>query len=403
MNTATSASTDRDRKHDRPTGNWYQGLDGVRAIAVVLVFTVHYMPVTTLAVGWTGVQVFFVLSGFLITGILYDNRDEPHRFRNFYIRRTLRIFPLFYFSWLLVLIAGLILQAQWHPLQTLWPVYLGNYVRFIAGSESLDHIFTRIPQVPLEIGHFWSLGVEEQFYLLWPLVVFYVRGRRRLIQICIAAVVLVPLLRLLLWATVSPQLLFIELLYRITPTQCDAFLLGGLIALLMRGEEKDRLLAQANKILFISVGLLAAAYLANNNFHLRDLSATTFWMSTYGYTLVDMSAAGLILCSLRPRSFVFRVTASWPFRMIGRYSYGVYVYHVLLRPFLIYYLWQVNLSWSPHRYALYRALWEAGSFLIVLAVSACSYHFLELPFLRLKDRFTVRHKNPEAQLSAGTA
>jgi peptidoglycan/LPS O-acetylase OafA/YrhL len=392
------------RKQDFQTGVWYRGLDGVRAIAVILVFSVHFVGYRTRFIGWTGVPIFFVLSGFLITGILYDNRNEPHRFRNFYVRRTLRIFPLFYFAWLLVLIAGLFLQAQWHPIQILWPLYLGNYVRFLAGTEALDHIYTlRPPALPLQIGHFWSLAVEEQFYLLWPLVVFYVRERRRLIQICIAVVALVPLLRTLLWAMASKKLLSILLLYMITPTQCDAFLLGGLMALLMRGGEKTKLLLHANKIFYLSLAFLLAAYLANNGFHFRDLLASSGWMSTYGFTLVNTTAAGLILCSLQSRSVIYTFTASLPMRMIGKYSYGVYVYHVLLAPFLEYYVWPANKSWPPIVYIIHATLSVVLYFLIVLAVSACSYHLLEAPFLGLKDRFTARHRNPAAETSAGIA
>ncbi len=388
------------QRRDRQGSVWYQGLDGVRAIAVILVFSVHSVGYKTLFVGWTGVQIFFVLSGFLITGILYDNQDEPYRFRNFYVRRTLRIFPLFYFAWLLVLIAGFFLRAQWHPLQILWPVYLGNYVRFIVGVESLDRFYTLLPpKVPLEIGHFWSLAVEEQFYLLWPFVVFFVRDRLRLVHICIVVVLLGPILRGLLWAIVSPNLLSIGLLYRLTPTQCDAFLLGGLMALWMRGPEKDRLLQHGNKILCASLILLAAAYLANNGFHMRDLDATSPWMSTYGITLVNMSAAGLILCSLRPGSFFFRMNITRPLRMVGRYSYGVYVYHVLLLPFLYHYGSPPNPSRSPRLHIVHAVLMVPLYFFIVLAVSAGSYHFLERPFLTMKDRFTTRHNNPGAQLA----
>jgi peptidoglycan/LPS O-acetylase OafA/YrhL len=164
--------------------NWYVGLDGIRAIAIILVFTVHYMGFRTRFIGWTGVLVFFVLSGFLITGILYDNRSEPNRFRNFYVRRTLRIFPLFYFAWILLAAAALFLGTRWRPIQFLWLAYLGNYARFIAGSQLPDHIFTlKGPRLPLEIGHFWSLAVEEQFYLIWPLIVFRLRERKKLIRI----------------------------------------------------------------------------------------------------------------------------------------------------------------------------------------------------------------------------
>ena len=90
-------------------GVWFPGLDGVRGIAIGLVFMVHYLRRGG-HIGWMGVLIFFVLSGFLITGVLFNGRNETHRFRNFYIRRTLRIFPLFYFIWLLALLGSPFLQ-----------------------------------------------------------------------------------------------------------------------------------------------------------------------------------------------------------------------------------------------------------------------------------------------------
>jgi peptidoglycan/LPS O-acetylase OafA/YrhL len=121
------------------------------------------------------VDLFFVLSGFLITGILYDTRNTQHRFRNFYVRRTLRIFPLYYGLLIVGLLLTPIFHWIWHPVWILWPLYLGNYGRFIwlgdwmQGTGVLDHLRSSLPfKSPffLYFGHFWSLCVEEQFYLL---------------------------------------------------------------------------------------------------------------------------------------------------------------------------------------------------------------------------------------------
>jgi peptidoglycan/LPS O-acetylase OafA/YrhL len=383
-------------QRDGKPKSWYLGLDGVRAIAVLLVFSSHYIGAKVTVGGWIGVPIFFVLSGFLITGILYDNQNEPYRFRNFYIRRTLRIFPLFYFSWLLVLIAGYFLHAQWHAADLFWLLYLGNYVRFFAGTPGLDHIFTLNQHLPIEIGHFWSLAVEEQFYLIWPLVVFLVGKRKTLIRICVSAIIFVPILRTVLFFVLPQDLLSMGILFRLTFVQCDAFLLGGLIALWMRGPEKSRLLLHSNKILYGSLGALVAAYLLNSGTHMIPLTGDTPWMSTYGFTLVDLTAAGLILCSLRPGSIVFRVMTLWPLRIVGKYSYGIYVYHVLLAPFLRYYVWPVNDIQGTWLYRIHVGLSTILYLLIVLAVSVCSYHFVELPFLGMKERFTMRHRNPDA-------
>lgn len=377
--------------------NWYAGLDGIRAVAVLMVFLVHYIDSKVTSFGWVGVQIFFVLSGFLITGILIDNKNEPFRFRNFYIRRTLRIFPLFYFSWLLVLIAGFFLRAEWHPAHILWLGYLGNYVRFFVGSLARDHIYTFSENTTLEIGHFWSLAVEEQFYLIWPLVVFSVRDRKTLIRICIAVVLMLPVLRLILLNLLPANLLSMEFLYRMTFTQCDGFLLGGLIALWIRGSEKDTLLRYSNKILYGALTAVVAAYLLNGHFHLISMDPVLPWVSTYGLTLLNLSAAGLILCSLQPGSIVFKGMTLWPLRILGKYSYGFYVYHVLMGPFLEYHVWTADEPLGTMRHHLHVGLATILYFFPILAVSVCSYHLVELPFLRMKDRFMLRHRNPDSQ------
>lgn len=375
---------------------WFAGLDGVRAIAVVLVFLQHYATKVVWTAGWTGVQVFFVLSGFLITGILYDSRRNAYCFRNFYIRRTLRIFPLFYFAWLMVLAAGWIYRMQWHPMHWLWVVYLGNVVRFLHGGLALDHIYTANPQLPIEIGHFWSLAVEEQFYLMWPLVVFFAPDRRVLMRICVGAVLLVPLIRFALYLALPRQQVELGFLYRVVFTQSDSFLLGGALALGMRGPEKLLLLGSANRLLLGALMALALAYLANFGLHRAQIPAETPWMSIYGLTLVNLASAGLILGALREGSLVYRITSNQPMRTLGKYSYGFYVYHVLLAPFLLYYVWPVDMAHKTIWYYVHVLLGRALYFAIVTAISALSYRFVEAPFLALKDRWTVASRMPVA-------
>ena len=164
---------------------FYPALDGLRAMAVLMVFFHHYVYGAfntqndnshawhgfkgALSWGWTGVDFFFVLSGFLITGILYDTRHTAHRFRNFYVRRTLRIFPLYYGVLLVGLFLTPIFHWVWHPGWMLWPFYLGNYARFIwiSGSplnlDAMENFRSSLPLQPpfiLIFGHFWSLCVE---------------------------------------------------------------------------------------------------------------------------------------------------------------------------------------------------------------------------------------------------
>lgn len=362
---------------------WYPALDGVRAIAVALVFLVHYT--THFYFGWAGVQVFFVLSGFLITGVLYDNRNQKHRFRNFYVRRTLRIFPLFYFIWLAVLIAWPFLHEQWTPIRLLWPMYLGNFARFIAGTIDVDHIYTRFSVFPVEIGHFWSLAVEEQFYLLWPLVVFKIADRKMLMRICVGVVIAVLLLRVLLLAILPHSFLELDFYFRMMFLQADAFLFGGLLTLVLRGPARERILGHAQLFFWIALGVLVAACLLNHPGHEFSLILPSRpWMSSYGFTLISLASGGLILCAMKPGNAVFYVLNLRPLRVLGRYSYGFYVYHVLLLPLRVFHMWK-------GQSAAIQMVFLVVDFFIVLGISAASYHLLEMPFLQLKSRFSVRH------------
>jgi peptidoglycan/LPS O-acetylase OafA/YrhL len=141
--------------------------------------------------GWMGVDLFFVLSGFLITGILYDTALAENRTKNFYTRRALRIFPLFYGILFLLLLLTPVFHLHWQPGHALYFVYLGNMTGILAPGLSSIH-------EGLNLGHLWSLAVEEQFYMLWPFVVWKVHDRRRLLKIICVVLVLSPLLRLLL-------------------------------------------------------------------------------------------------------------------------------------------------------------------------------------------------------------
>jgi len=181
----------------------YPALDGLRGIAILAVFCYHFGGGSKSSnwliqiwsgiadTGWMGVDLFFVLSGFLITGILYDTAHKPNRVKNFYARRSLRIFPLYYGVLLLFLLLTPTLQLHWKPGHLLYFFYLSNMMPlFTPGLAS--------PGPKMMVGHFWSLAVEEQFYLVWPFIVWYVRDRRKLLQVSIAIMVAALIFRMIL-------------------------------------------------------------------------------------------------------------------------------------------------------------------------------------------------------------
>ncbi len=378
---------------------YYPALDGLRAVAVLLVFLGHYRDLPPWGDWtWAGVDIFFVLSGFLITGILLDTRDSEHRLRNFYVRRTLRIFPVFYGVILVTLLLTPLAHWAWHPGWLLWPAYLGNYGHLLYpdNATALGHIDRLVIRSPLgryyfgdlvSFGHLWSLCVEEQFYLVWPFVVFAVRSRRRLMQICLAAVVVVPFLRLAANLFLSRSLIERELLYRATPFRVDALLLGGLLALLIRGPEAEKLARYARPVgvgafvLFLLSGLAGVGI-----FHdVPGGDPLTGWVSSFGYSFIDIMAASVLVLALRSTSLLYRVLTVRPLRYIGQLSYGFYVLHDILHP--AYVRWAELLfapRWHPY------LMGAVVAFVCTLLLSYLSFRFVESPFLRLKDRFTVK-------------
>lgn len=380
---------------------FYPALDGLRAVAVLLVFFQHYLGPAHPALnwGWTGVDIFFVLSGFLITGILYDTRDAAHRVRNFYMRRTLRIFPLYYAVLLIAVLSTPIFHWLWNPAWLLWFTYLGNYARFLYISSPLfplgaiEHLKAQ-PVFPgsfsIYLGHFWSLCVEEQFYLVWPMVVFTIRKRETLRNLCLAIIPLTLLARIAcVWLVPQPYL-SAELLYRITPLRSDALLLGGLAALCLRGPEAAALLRWSRRLAvvlaasFVVWELLYQQFSGTHDFYHPYAGAPV--MTTVGYTLLDLFSAVLILSILQIDNPVARILNLRPLRYLGQISYGFYVFHDMFH-------------WVYGRIVRHflgaERMTHAGTPIMIVAffstllIATLSYRLFEAPFLRLKSRFSV--------------
>ncbi len=386
-------------EHTQPENRaFYPALDGLRAIAFLMVFFGHY---SLLPWGWTGVDLFFVLSGFLITGILYDSRNDPHRARTFYLRRTLRIFPLYYGVMLLFLVTLPLLHWEISWSWLVWPAYFGNYARFI-------HPY--VPNSPLEkladfqphgvfhghhaaffLGHFWSLCVEEQFYLFWPWLVFWIRSRRALLWVCAATLPLCLIARIvtqsLLPARGHEWMLNNELLYRATPFRLDALLLGGLIALLLRGPLAAALLRWSRPALLLACALVLiwiALIPSHGVFGFQYPYPD--WKFTWGLSVIDLLAALLILAALQPGSVVYRVLNLRPLRWLGRISYGAYVLHDI--PHILY--WNIGYKLVPsHPEIAVPIVGLAFTFFFAWL----SFRFFETPFLNLKSRWAPSHRS----------
>jgi peptidoglycan/LPS O-acetylase OafA/YrhL len=212
-------------------------LDGVRGLAILLVLTFHFAVMydceemlrhwwlRPLAGGWCGVDLFFVLSGCLITGILLDAKGGSHFFRNFYARRALRIFPLYYGFLVLIFLARPVFALSSDALADMDRArsWLGLY------GQNVWLMFSGRWLPPL-VNHLWSLAVEEQFYLAWPFLV-WLCSRRRLAWVCGGVLAGCLALRVaMMLAGLDPMVAYV-----FTLTRLDGFAAGGLVALALRG------------------------------------------------------------------------------------------------------------------------------------------------------------------------
>ena len=375
----------------------FPALDGVRALAVTLVFAFHYgggahggallnLLNTLRLQGWAGVDIFFVLSGFLITGVLYDTREDSGFFRKFYARRSLRIFPVYYLVALLLLALTPVFQFDWKVPHLLFLVYLGN----IGGAfvPALYQVHARVPVADVYLGHLWSLCVEEQFYLVWPLLVWAIRGRAKLLWTAVGLSLVAVFLRV--WMVLGSG---VDLrggwLLKMLPFHMDTLLIGAALALLMRGEDAVRWQRGCLWLFGGSAAVLAVFFATN--------PADGPWMPTVGFTLLALASAGLIGWALVPGSIAFRVFGLRPLRALGRYSYGFYVYHLLFAA-----------GWAAltkvvalrlHSVALASAVVPALNFVVTFVVAKVSYECFEVQFLGWKDEFSYDDERRHATSS----
>ncbi len=343
-------------------------LDGLRAVAVGLVICFHagfrFIP------GPLGVQVFFVLSGFLITWLLLKEhrRTGTVSLRAFYTRRALRIFPAYY------VFLGVSALLTWViPLWTPWPGVRGM---FIAGLFYAVNYYTAITNPnPSPITHAWSLGVEEQFYLLWPPIARRVGlDRPRLAWGLVALMAAVAAWRAIL-ASVG-HLPGWE--YTAFDTRCDALAAGCLLAILLQRARARELAARLGKSSVLPLVLIAAlAYSQTGSFR--------FARSVFGGTIDSLIIAVLIAQLMQLHDHWLWRWLEWRVvRFIGLISYPLYLYHQ--------HAFRIAFDLTRLRYSAQLLTGLALS----VGLATASYYGVERPFLRLKRRFSRAEGRREA-------
>ncbi len=351
----------------------FPALDGLRGMAILIVVIYHNFGFIQRYIffGWVSVDLFFVLSGYLITDILLKTVHKKNYLKNFYARRVLRIFPLYYLSLILFLIVlprvQSVLDLSYYVKHQayIW-TYLQNWL----------YVF-KDPSPQTGLNHLWSLAVEEQFYILWPFVILILKKPKRLIFFMILLLLCVIGLRLWAWMQQVSQLSYFNLY---TFTRIDGICLGCITALVRHINP-----GLFKKITPYVVSLFA---LLNFGFYFLDrLHPSQFpYLALIGYTTFALLLALLVneavMGASKIVSFIFNISF---LRFLGKISYGFYIFH-----------WPLYLMLSPWLYTIVnRYINGQGADLVVSTICSAagltagwlSFHLFEKYFLRMKEKF----------------
>jgi peptidoglycan/LPS O-acetylase OafA/YrhL len=336
------------------------GLDSIRGIAVLMVIGYHY-TIPGFSFGLVGVDIFFVLSGFLITSILTDEweKTEKINFPRFYLRRGLRLLP----ALAILLVVVSLRESLWSILATLF--YMENWAT----------AFKWLPTENSYLLHTWSLSIEEQFYLVWPLLLFFLIKsripRNRLFLVPLLLAFASNLTRATLWFSG----VWGERIYRGTDTHSDGIFLGCALALILaHGVEFPRLMVWTLSV--ITGGYFLALWT-------RAIPKDTLFMG--GFFLVAVAAAIFIaLIANSSWNRLSRILANKPLVLIGQMSYGLYLWHVPVFMFLRRTLYVPN------------SVLVTSALLFTMLIAGGSYWLIERPILRLKDRHSESQNIPVA-------
>jgi len=351
-------------------------LDGLRGIAILMVIAFHYFSfVPFFSFGWAGVDLFFVLSGYLITGRLLATMDRPDYFTTFYRNRILRIFPL-YFA-ILILFYLAIRLATKPSTQSLLAYYFLHWRSYFLFTVNWTFIKYGVPGESY-LTHFWSLSIEEQFYLIWPFFIYCLRKAKHRIGIFAVLFLVVLAARCIcfLYYSQPDNLVFY---YDNTFFRMDSLVLGALLSQLHRRNKP--LPPELFSALFFASGAVLITY----SLLIAPPEPWRPFFETIGYSIIAIFAGCLIHLSVAyPQNFLSKLFGNKVLRFVGRISYGLYLIHFLIL--------QVFFSrlhhWYTNRFSgagIAPALFSSLICLMITFILSClSFYCFESPFLQLK-------------------
>lgn len=353
---------------------YYPALDGLRGIAILMILFRHNLDFVDLfSYCWAGVDLFFVLSGFLITDILLQTREKKNYLRNFYIRRVLRIFPIYYL--VIILFFSVVPLLAFFSEQ--YDYYSAHQAFLWTNTQNWLYILYPRPGDAL-LYHCWSLSLEEQFYLLWPFIVLLIKNTRRLLYFTVIILVAGIILRIASWQYFGEGYTNYHLQ---SLTRIDGLAIGCILAVLRYHQPrslKQKFIGLCCFILGLHVLVFIITQLFINEMpHFRFL----------GYTSLAAAFGLLVYTAITHRNwFTQQILSNKYLVALGKISYGLYLYHwpilVLARTFLQDNFNRLGLGLETS-YIIVSIL--AG--LLAIALSWLSFHFFEKRILSLKYRY----------------
>jgi peptidoglycan/LPS O-acetylase OafA/YrhL len=363
-------------------------LEGVRGYAFIAVFLVHYLsldgkPVHPLAylwslmtsLAWLAVPLFFAVSGYLITRILYRSKDREGFFRVFYGRRVLRVFPLYYLVIGSVLLTAVLLHKKTEPQTLLYFLYLQNL-------WCPDHIFgCHFPfRYWVDIDHLWSLAVEEQFYILWPVVIWMCRTRKSMLRVSYGVLAGCFLIRLG-WPLLHVFHIPMVNAYYSTWTRVDGIVCGAIVALWSEGGELPKMATRVSYWI-ASVGvtvLVCRAVVCGYSVPVERFNVALMM------PVSNCICTAILVLLLAEHTWVSRACSQSWICKLGRLSYALYIFHFL-------YLKTFKDILPKHLAPVTGGLWaqviaSAAAFLVTWILASLSFHLIEAPALRAKVLF----------------
>jgi len=374
---------------------YYPELDGLRAIAVLLVLWWHssqwaYNITPALGIfsniyasisiiGALGVSLFFALSGFLISGILMDLSERKDYLKVFYIRRFFRIFPLYYLSIIVISILSILYIQNFNLGDRIW-----YYVFYL---QNMDRLF--YGELPFEderwlfFNHFWSLAIEEHFYIIWPLL-FVWMYRNLSFSVCICSMLCIAIISACIRYIMAVGGMW-EHAQLLTFSRVDALILGAILAYIMNSNMSDSIMPVLKKLSCI-IAPLSPVILSISVLYFSQYESIFVIYAKYMILLGGVFSFFLLVYVINvsyDKSLFQKVLCSGAFKYLSQISYGFYIFHIPILSVIQYYLLEhTSLGyWDNHI-----ILFLLGG-VITLSVASLSYYYFEKPILRLKDKY----------------